>query len=114
MRFSLAVAALPAFVAAQEGPFDQYKAQFQNFLGNYASYIPSIPNPGAHDPVAAAAAKAGSMKLNVLTLDNWKDTLYEPVIAGSTVPTEWWVLVSGGNKTCFGMFIRVYYNPEVM
>lgn len=102
MRFSSStvLAALPALAAAQDSPIDQYKAQFQNVIGQFASYI---PNPGHHDPIAAAEAKAGSMKLNVLTLDNWKQTLYEPVTAGATTPEEWWLLVSGGNKTCYGM-----------
>lgn len=99
MRFSASaiVAALPALAAAQD--FEQYKAQFQDVLGQFGSYI---PNPASHDPVAAAEAKAGSLKLSILTLDNWKETLYEPVPAGATKPEEWWVLVSGGNKTCFG------------
>lgn len=103
MRFSLStvVAALPALAAAQDSPIDQYKAQFQNFLGQMGSYI---PNPGKHDPVAAMEAKVGAMKLSVLTLDNWKETLYEPVAHDATTPEEWWVLVTGGNKTCFGMW----------
>ncbi|KAF5612111.1 peptidyl-tRNA hydrolase [Fusarium sp. NRRL 25303] len=101
MRFSSStvLAALPALAAAQDSPIDQYKAQFQNVIGQFASYI---PNPGHHDPVAAAEAKAGSMRLNVLTLENWKQTLYEPVSAGATSPEEWWLLISGGNKTCYG------------
>ncbi|KAM0561748.1 hypothetical protein ACHAPJ_002917 [Fusarium lateritium] len=101
MRFSSStiLAALPALAAAQDSPIDQYKAQFQNIVGQFSSYI---PNPGHHDPVAAAEAKAGSMRLNVLTLENWKQTLYEPVSAGATTPEEWWLLVSGGNKTCYG------------
>lgn len=103
MRFSAyaAVAALPAIAAAQENPLEQYQAQFQTFLGNMASYI---PNPGRHDPVAAHDAKTGPMKLHVLTLENWKDTLYEPVAPGATKPEEWWILTTGGNKTCFGTF----------
>ncbi|KAF4973584.1 hypothetical protein FZEAL_9285 [Fusarium zealandicum] len=101
MRFSSStvLAALPALAAAQDSPVEQYKAQFQNFLGQMGSYV---PNPGQHDPVAALEAKTGSMRLNVLTLDNWKDTLYEPVAPEATTPEEWWVLVSGGNKTCYG------------
>ncbi|KAM5351839.1 hypothetical protein ACJ41O_004562 [Fusarium nematophilum] len=100
MRFSSStiLAALPALAAAQD-PVEQYKAQFQNILGQIGSYV---PNPGYHDPVAALEAKTGAMRLNVLTLDNWKDTLYEPVAADATTPEEWWVLVSGGNKTCYG------------
>jgi hypothetical protein len=77
--FSAIVAALPALAAAQD--FQQYQAQFQDFLGQMAGYI---PNPGRHNPVAALEAKVGAMKLHILTLDNWKDTLYEPVQAGAT------------------------------
>ncbi|KAF7534654.1 hypothetical protein G7Z17_g13333 [Cylindrodendrum hubeiense] len=78
MRFSSSalVAALPALAAAQDSPIDQYKAQFQDFLGQMSSYI---PNPGAHDPVAAHEAKTGALKLSTLTLNNWQETLYEPV-----------------------------------
>ncbi|KAM0426927.1 hypothetical protein ACHAPT_007825 [Fusarium lateritium] len=101
MRFSSStiIAALPALAAAQDSPVDQYKAQFQDILGQIGSYI---PNPGYYDPAAALEAKTGAMRLNILTLENWKDTLYEPVAAGATTPEEWWVLVSGGNKTCYG------------
>lgn len=103
MRFSTssALLALPLLASAQGEQFEQYKAQFQNFLGQFGSYM---PNPSKHDPVGAAEAKLGEMKLNVLTLDNWKDTLYAPVKPESTKPEEWWVLISGGNKTCFGRF----------
>ncbi|KAG8164413.1 hypothetical protein KVR01_006331 [Diaporthe batatas] len=106
MRFSTssALLALPLLASAQGEQFEQYKAQFQNFLGQFGSYV---PNPSKHDPVGAAEAKLGEMKLNVLTLDNWKDTLYEPVKPESTKPEEWWVLISGGNKTCFGHCLKV-------
>jgi hypothetical protein len=106
MRFyTAAFLALPLLVAG-EGPFEQYKAQFQNFLGQFRS---SLPNPNKHDPVAAAEAKVGSMKIDTLTLDAWKDTLYQPVKPGSTKPEEWWVLITGRNKTCFGKEGRLEY-----
>ncbi|KAI9158590.1 peptidyl-tRNA hydrolase [Paramyrothecium foliicola] len=106
MRFSTSafIAALPALAAAQEDPFQQYKAQFQNVLDKFGSYI---PKPSVHDPVAAAEAKIGEKKLSILTIDNWKDTLYEPVSADATTPVEWWVLISGRNKTCYGRCGRV-------
>lgn len=100
--FSSVVAALPALAVAQD--FQQYQAQFQDLLSNIGSYI---PNPGRHNPVAALEAKVGALKLHTLTLDTWKDTLYEPVVAGATKPEEFWVLTTGGNKTCFGMFISL-------
>ncbi|KAL3960285.1 hypothetical protein ACCO45_005402 [Purpureocillium lilacinum] len=101
MRFSASaiVAALPLLAsAAQEDPFAQYKAQLQNILNTAVSYI---PNPGKHDPVAALEAKMGSMRMSTLTLENWRDTLTEHVTPKTTVPDEWWVLISGRNKTCF-------------
>ncbi|GAO16656.1 uncharacterized protein UV8b_00780 [Ustilaginoidea virens] len=101
MRFSASaiVAALPLLASAQQDPLGQYKAHFQTFMDKITSHI---PNPGIHDAVAAAAAKIGAMKLSILTLENWKETLYEPVASGATVPVEWWVLITGRNKTCFG------------
>jgi hypothetical protein len=100
MRFSTsAVLALPLLAAAAESPFEQYKAKFQNFLGSFGASAPSIIK---QEPVAAAKAKVGAKKIDVLTLENWKDTLYGPVKAESTQPEEWWLLVTGGNKTCFG------------
>lgn len=100
MRFhSSWIALLPALAAAAEDPLAQYKAQFQTFMDGMSSYI---PNPGSYDPVAALAAKTGSMRLNVLTLENWKQTLYENVSPSATVPDDFWIFVTGGNKTCQG------------
>lgn len=100
MRFSTSsiLLALPLLGAAAESPFEEYKAQFQNFLGQFGSYIPS---PNRHDHADAAASKAAK-KMDVLSLDNWKSTLYSPVKPGATTPEEWWVFVTGRNKTCFG------------
>jgi hypothetical protein len=95
---SAIVAALPALVAAQD-PLEQIKTQIRSVLDQAVLYL---PNPSTYDPVAAAEAKVGALKLSTLTLENWKDTLYEPVTPGATTPEEWWVLVSGGNKTCYG------------
>lgn len=113
MRFSTSaiVVALPLLASAQQDPLGQYRAQFQTFVDKMGAYI---PNPGTYDPVAALEAKLGSMKLSTLTLENWKETLYEPVAPGSTVPTEWWVLISGRNKTCFGKFYFYLVKVELL
>lgn len=99
MRFSLSttIAALPALASAQD--FQQYQAQFQDLLGQISSYV---PNPGKYDHASAQEAKNGPLKLHTFTLENWNDTLYGPVAPTATVPEEWWVLVTGRNKTCFG------------
>ncbi|KAK8107326.1 uncharacterized protein PG998_009339 [Apiospora kogelbergensis] len=98
MRFSMtsAVLALPLLASAE---VPEYQAQFQNYLGKFKSYIPSHSKT---DPVGAAEAKIGSMKMDVLTLNNWRENLYADVKPGSTTPEEYWVFVTGGNKTCFG------------
>ncbi|KAF3765452.1 hypothetical protein M406DRAFT_321945 [Cryphonectria parasitica EP155] len=99
MRFSAfsVLSVLTSLAVAQD--FEQYQAQFQNFLGQFGSYL---PNPSKHDPVGAAEAKAGEMKMDVLTLSNWRETLYSPVTSETTTPEEWLVFVTGRNKTCFG------------
>ncbi|KAI0452580.1 hypothetical protein F5B21DRAFT_330925 [Xylaria acuta] len=105
MRFNSASAlfALPLLAAADT---PDYQAQFQEYLGQAQGYFEKfaskIPSPNKYDPVAAAAAKAGANKVDVIGLHNWKDVLYEPVTPGSTTPEEWWMLITGGNKTCFG------------
>ena len=105
MRFSKASTFLTLpLLAAADVP--DYQAQFQQYLGQAQGYVDKVTSkillPNLHDPVAAAEAKAGSMKMDILSLNNWKETLYGPVEAGSTTPEEWWVLITGGNKTCFG------------
>lgn len=98
MRFSTAVlAGLPLLASAQD--FTQYQAQFQNYLDKAWSYV---PNPSKSDPVGTAQAKAGELETDVLTLNNWRDVLYSHVKPQATAPEETWLLVTGGNKTCFG------------
>jgi hypothetical protein len=106
MRFnsaSSALLALPILVAADT---PDYQAQFQEFLGQAQGHVENLaskfPSPNKYDPVAAAAARDGPNNVHTIALHNWKDTLYEPVTPGSIIPEEWWVLISGGNKTCFG------------
>lgn len=104
MRFSTsAILALPLLAAAAESPFQQYKAKFQNFLGSFGAKTPSSEDV---PPVASVKAKkVGAKKIEKLTLSGWKDTLFGSVQPGATQPEEWWVLITGGNKTCFGRFL---------
>jgi len=105
MRIStISALALPLLAAAtqQESPLDQVKAQAQYYFDKISSYIPN-PNK-LHTTVAAheAAAKAGGKTLHVLTLDNWEETIRGSVKPVGSTPEEWWLLISGGNKTCYG------------
>ncbi|KAK0706372.1 hypothetical protein B0T26DRAFT_789311 [Lasiosphaeria miniovina] len=110
MRFTTsALLALPLLAAAAESPFQEYKAKFQNFLGNFVA----APEAAKQDPVAASSTKSskakvvGAKKIETLSLNTWKDTLYAPVKPDATRPEEWYVLITGGNKTCFGHCAKV-------
>ena len=103
MRFSAAaLLALPLIAAAQDTPLEQAKAQAQYWFDKISSYIPNPSKPHTVD-INAAAAKAGGKALNVLTLNDWESTIRSSVKPVSSAPEEWWVLVTGGNKTCFGL-----------
>lgn len=111
MRFSTtALLALPVLAsAAAESPLQQYKAKFQNFLSNLGAAIPSpgrVVDEATDAASTAAAGKAKKVvepkKIETLTLENWKDTLFGPVQADATGPEEWLVLLTGRNKTCYG------------
>lgn len=113
MRFSTSLLlAVPIASVAAEGMIDQYKAQFQNFLGSFGATPPSAPAAqeavvdgdfaASPDSEPAAVPASSDAAVTQLTLDTWKDTLYEPVQPGATTPEEWWVLMTGGNKTCLG------------
>jgi len=102
MRFqtaSLLALLLLAAAAQQESPIDQAVAKAQYWFDKISSYIPSPNKPHTHEVVAA---KAGGKTLNVLTLDNWENTIRSSVKPTSSSPEEWWILVTGDNKTCFG------------
>jgi hypothetical protein len=107
MRFSSFLLAVSA-IAAAEAQFEQYKAQFQNFLSSFGVKAPATGNdagaPGAGAGTRTPGGDAGAAKADiaVLTLSNWKDVLYSPVTPSTSTPEEWWVLVTGGNKTCGG------------
>lgn len=109
MRFSATtILALPFLAAAtqQQSPLDQAKAQFEYYLGKAQSFLSKLPSPNKQSPVDAvhaAASQAGGKTLHVLTLNDWQDTIRSSVKPDSTTSQEWFVLVTGGNKTCFGM-----------
>jgi len=82
--------ALPLLASAQSYP------QLQSVFSKIKSYIPS----GATTTTPEAAAEAARKNVIPLTLDNWQETL-----AASSVRAagrEWYVLVTGGSKTCAG------------
>jgi hypothetical protein len=103
MRFTSAtLLALPLLAAAaqQQSPIDFAKERAQYYFDKVSAWIPN-PNQQVA-PVEAAAAKAAGKNVNILTIDNWKSTLQSSSRSYSEGPEEWWVLITGGNKTCYG------------
>jgi len=95
------------------GAFARYMAKFQSFLSNIVGAQKPLGGPDGDSSSSSSSAKAaGAGKKKVLaepkpiatlTLEGWRDALYAPVKENATVAEEWLVLVSGGNKTCYGM-----------
>lgn len=109
MRPSTLLLALPALAAAQQQPLlDNLKGWFNRASASVASAVSSatesisIPNP-----VASGAAKVAALNVHRLTLAN-HNTLFKhstkSARSGVASGVETWqVLVTGGNKTCFGL-----------
>lgn len=104
--------ALPALAAAQaQKPLtDQVYSWFNAATSSLLSAVPSSPTVPAElkHPVQAAAAKGASLTVHRVTMANW-ETLLAPDPARSG-PTEWMVLVTGGNKTCGGHCTQLEVN----
>ncbi|KAK4228319.1 hypothetical protein QBC38DRAFT_362081 [Podospora fimiseda] len=105
MRLSSAtMLALPLLAAAAEGPFEQYKAKFQNFLGSFGAKAPIAETNQV--PIVNTGKKPKKVtepkKVETLTLAGWNDSLFTSIKPESTKPEEWLVLISGRNNTCFG------------
>jgi hypothetical protein len=80
--------ALPLLASAQSYP------QLQSVFSKIKSYIPSAAVATTPEAVAEAARK----NVIPLTLDTWQETF---AASSAQAPgREWYVLVTGGNKTC--------------
>lgn len=103
MRLSAILAVAAASCAAAEthaqSPLDYAKEQAQHWFDKISSFIPT---PSKQMPVDEAAAKVAGGLLTHLTLDNWEHTIRSNVKRTDAQPEEWWILLSGRNKTCFG------------
>ncbi|KAI9753270.1 MAG: hypothetical protein M4579_005243 [Chaenotheca gracillima] len=76
----------------------------QNPLGalynKISAYLPNAPSTG---PVDAGAAKVADKNVATLKERNWRPILTSARSSNSAGDTEeWWVYITGGNKTCFG------------
>ena len=99
---SLLLLALPSLIAAQaQKPLgEKIGDNLQEWLNKAKSYIPA----SASSPVDTTSAKVASVHVKSLTKDNWRTELStsSSSSASSDGPETWMVLISGGNKTCYG------------
>lgn len=98
--------ALPVLGVSAEGVYEQYYAKFQSFIGQFGETAPSAApqadKAASPDAKAASSGKMQAKPIEIFNLGNWKEILYRPVKPTATEPEEWWVMVTGGNKTCWG------------
>lgn len=101
MRFSaVSLLALPLLAVAEtQDPLQQYKDTALHYFNKAYSFI---PHTNTFSAAEAAIAKAGGSNIDVLSLNNWRSTLLNSVKPQSKGPEEWWVLLTAGNKTCWG------------
>jgi hypothetical protein len=101
MRFSaITLLALPFLAAAEtQDPLQQLQDTALHYFNKAYSLI---PHTNTFSAAEAALAKAGGSNIDVLSIDNWRSTLLNSVTPASTGPEEWWVLLTAGNKTCWG------------
>ena len=111
MRLSAILLALPLLAAAdQQKPLLQtVQDKFQDFQKDPQSFLTDLYEQGktfipgsVTNPVDTAASKVAAKNVVPLTKYNWVETLQSgPSTAGAGIE-NWMVLVSGGNKTCYG------------
>ena len=91
------VLGLPALAAAQfQIPLGE---KFNAYVDKAKSYIPGAVS----SPIQAGAARIAAANVTPLTKDNWQSVLTPSTKSPRKGPEEWMILISGGNKTCYGM-----------
>lgn len=101
MRFTTTLLLFTGLALAQEQkPLNE---RLNAWFDKAKSYIPQA----ATEPVKTAASGTAAKNVVRLTKDNWASVLTpSPVATQASGPEPWMVLVSGGNKTCFGQCER--------
>lgn len=100
--FSIACLLLPVFAVAQDQK--PLKEKAQGWFDKAKSYIPTA---AVTVPVDAGAAKVADKVVTKLDANNWRSTLTPSTSDPSNGPEEWMILVTGGNKSCYGQCAQV-------
>lgn len=92
MRLTSIVALLPALALAQEqAPLAD---RVQGWFNKAKEYLPTAA-PAA--PIEKMAEKVTEKRVTQLNLGNWQS-----ILTPGDKQQDWFVFVTGGNKTCFG------------
>ena len=108
MRFTSLVAFLPALALAQEQvPLAE---RVQGWFNKVKAYVPTaVPA----DPMVKIAEKVTEKRVTPVSLDNWQS-----ILTPGDEAQDWYIFVTGGNKTCFGRCDRAAkafkVNPRVI
>jgi len=126
MRFSNTVllGALPLLVAAeqQQSPIDDLKVKGRYYWDRLQSYFPSVPSPNFvqpdtenSPPAATDTSSTSSQKplpaIETVTIDTWQNILHSTPATSTksadATTEDWFLLLTGGNKTCYGLCSKV-------
>ncbi|RAL61517.1 hypothetical protein DID88_009556 [Monilinia fructigena] len=105
MRISTSsLLALPSSPRPKNPPSNKPKLKHNTGSANFnpTSHLLPPKTPRSRHPKVV-----GQAKIHHLTLDTWQETIRGSVTPESTLPQEWWVLATGGNKTCYGLCGKV-------
>lgn len=128
MRFSQTalLGAVPLLVVAQQqkSPIDQIKDQGRYYWDQLQSYFPSVPTPNfvqtdhqdTHVPPPSTDSTSAKPQkpvpaIETLSVDTWANILHSTPTTSTksadALTDDWFVLLTGGNKTCFGLCEKV-------
>lgn len=96
MRFTSLVALLPVVVLAQEQvPLaDRVQGWFNKAKALVPTAVPAEPIVKLAEKVSE---KVSEKSVTPMTLNNW-----QPMLEPASEAKDWYIYVTGGNKTCFG------------
>lgn len=93
MHFTSIVALLPALAMAQEQiPLAD---RVQGWFNKAKSYVPTAAPVVA--PMEKMADKVTQSRVTTVEMSNWQS-----ILAPGPKEQDWFIFVTGGNKTCFG------------
>lgn len=92
MRFTTLAALLPALALAQEQV--PLADRVQGWFNKAKAYVPTaVPA----DPIVKMAEKVSERRVTPVTMQNW-----ESILTPAARAQDWYIFVTGGQKTCFG------------